>query len=135
MEGTTVSVSITGNDYDGVNNTITATFSNSQSSTPTLGTCLNGTVSGISGSGTTYTFTWNPNTTDATNFNFNNVTGYTGTLTSADKLIPLAGTTVFVSGTCYDNYNSTITATFSNVQIGTPSLGSCLMVRYLIYRV
>ena len=125
LSGTTVSVSITGNDYDGVNNMVTATFSNSQSPTPTLGICLNGTVSGISGSGTTYTFTWNPSTTNATNFNFNNVTGYTGTLPSTNQLTPLAGTTVFISGTGYDNYSNTITATFNNLQTGIPTLGSC----------
>ena len=84
----------------------------------------NGTVSNISGLGTTFTFTWNPTTQSATSFNFTNVTGYTGTLTSVNQLTPLATTTVYVSGTGYDNYNSTITATFSNSQSSTPLLGS-----------
>ena len=129
LAGTTVSVSITGNAYDSVNNIITAVFSNTQTATPTLDTCLNGTVSNISGSGTTYTFTWNPNNTSSTSFNFDGVTGYTGTLTSANQLTPIAGTTVSVSitglGNAYDGVGNTITATFSNSQITTPSLGTC----------
>ena len=124
LSSTTVSVSITGNVYDNVTNTITATFSNTQSSTPTLGTCLNGIVSNILGSGTTFTFTWNPTTTNSTSFNFTNVIGYTGTLTSINQLTPLSGTTVSVSGTAYDGVNNTITAVFSNHQTGTPILGS-----------
>ena len=119
----TVVVLITGNACDGINNTVTAVFSSSLSSTPTLGTCLNGTVNNISGSGTTYTFTWNPTTTSATSFNFIGITGYTSII-STNTLTPVSQATVLVYGTSYDGINNTITATFSNIQTSTPSLGS-----------
>ena len=76
--------------------------------------------------GITFTFTWNPAETSSTSFNFDGVLGYTGTLTSSNQLTPLAGTTVSVSGTAYDNVDNTITAIFSNTQIGTPTLDTCL---------
>ena len=125
---TTVSVSITGlgSAYDNYANTIITTFSNSQSSTPTLGSCANGTVSGISGSGTTFTFSWTPSTTSATTFNFTSVNGYSGTLASSNQLTPLTALIVTLSGTSYINYASTITATFLYTQLSTPTLGTCL---------
>ena len=119
---TTVTVSVVENDYEGINNTITATFSNSQVDIPTLGTCSNGYVSNIFGSGTIFTFTWNPITTDSTSFNFYNITGYSGTLTSTNQLTPIAGSAVSVSGTSYVGYNNTITAVFNNTLTTTPNM-------------
>ena len=122
-----VTVSMSGTSYVNLSNTITAVFRINQSLIPTLGSCLNGIVSNISGSGTTYTFVWTPINTNTTSFNFTGVTYYTGTLTSSNQLTPLAQTTVILSGIVYDNYNNIVTATFSNLQnqSNIPSLGTC----------
>ena len=78
------SVIISGSSYIGLDNTMTATFSTSQSGTsiPYLGSCINGVVSNINGSGNIFTFTWNPVNINLTNFAFNNVSGYLGILIS-----------------------------------------------------
>ena len=125
--GTTVSVSIASLAYTGMGNTVTAIFSVTQSPTPTLGTCANGTVASISGSSYTYTFTWTPTQIIPNVFNFTSVTGFTGTLTSLNSLTPLLGTTVIVSVylNAYNGLANTVTAVFSNNQVSTPALGTC----------
>ena len=81
---------ISGTAHQNVSNTMTVVFSISQISTPSLGPNLNGTVSSISGSGTTFTFTWTPVSLAATIFYFFNVTGYNGTIASSNSITPLA---------------------------------------------
>ena len=120
-----VSVSIIGYAYVGLSNTVTSTFSTTQTITPTLGPCYNGTISNISptGNGTTFTFTWIPSTTTATSFNFTNVTNYSGTITSSNSITPLAATTIIsvVPTTVYQSISNTLTVICNNILPSIPS--------------
>ena len=113
---------VSGIAYQSIANTITVVFGLSQTTAPTLGTVSNGTVSGMSGSGTNFTFSWTPTTLTATLFNFTGVSGYSGTLTSINAITPQE--TCSVSGTAYLSMANTITVIFSNSQTAAPTLGT-----------
>ena len=107
-------VTVSGTSTQGISCTVTAIFNITQLVTPVLGTCSNGGVFSISGSGTFFTFTWISATTAPVYFNF--ILSYGGTISSINSLtpIPLTYLLSITPTSCNINLSNTMTAVFSN---------------------